>query len=269
MTIQRAYTGAWRNAHGYVDRALPPAPGVDPKHSRRDLPDEDLVSQGMPRADQPPMYITEDPDDAWEWEVDTPGMNMPTDPLTHDAHDPQIIQPAPIPGAEAHPPVAGAHAIDRGGVEERDYVPRSLRQSDEQWETKRWEQPPTQGDLTLAMQRGTNALPANNPATEDYPTGYRYGFSIKRFMDRVFPQEWMRHDERVLFPAGAAAAVESPAVASAQWNRYVSPIGWNVTTAGRTLLQPVMRREPVLASEDVVSDGTTEPSGFGADWVID
>jgi hypothetical protein len=269
MAIQRAYTGAWRNQNAYVDRALPPGPGVDPAHSRRDLRDPDLVPPGQPRVDQPPMYITEDPDDAWEWEVDTPGLTMPTDPLTHDANDPQIIQPAPISGAEAHPPSAGAHAIDRGAVEERDYTPRDLRQFDETWETTRWEQPATQGDLSVAMQRGTNSLPANNPPTEDYPSGYRLGFSIKRFMNRNMFHDERRHDERILFPAGAAAAVQSPAVTPAQYNRYVSPLGWNVRAAGNMLLAPVMRREPVLASEDATTDGTDQPSGFGLDWVVD
>lgn len=262
MASPLAYSGAWRAQTTYVDRALAPNPGVDPAHMRRDVPDPGQVPTGHPRADYAPMYLTEDTDDSYRWEVDTPGVELDFEPITHDPHDPEIHHPAPIPGAEPGLPSITAHAIDRGVPLLNNYTPKSQRASDERWITERWEQPAVQGDLTVSALRGTNSLRENNP------DGYRLGWSHKRYIHRELPHERYRHDERPIHPVVAGSAVQSPAMSADEANRYVSPFSWNARARGALLLSPFARRTPVSASETVITDGTEDVSEVPGDWVV-
>lgn len=258
----QAYTGAWRNATMFTDRALPPAPGVDPSHMRPEDPDPGIVVAGYPRVDHPPMYLTTAPDDSYAFELDTPGLILDTEPRTHDAGDPDVIHPAPIPGAESRTPRASAHMLDRGAQLSQLYQEPAHRAQDERPVTERWEQDPIETPSLTAMQRGANSLDVNNP------DGYRKGWSVKRFYHREMPHEWFKHTERAMHPAGAAAAVVSPAMTAAQSNRYTSPFAWRSFSGSALLQGPLMRRNPPESWDDQTSDGTDQVSDVPADWVI-
>jgi hypothetical protein len=264
------YTGAWRNAHLYSDRALPPGPGVDPSHMRPDAPDPGQVVAGYPRVDHPPMYLTTTPDDAYAFELDTPGVILSTEPITHDAGDPDVHHSSPIPGAEwtSRPPSLAAHALDRGAQLEQLYAPFTSRAHDERPETVRWEDSSDQKPSTVAALRGANSLKENNP--EGFPTGTgENGHLVKRFYHRFMPHERFVHTERALYPAGAASAVVSPAMTPANSNRYTSPFAWRSFYGTRNWQTPLMRRNPPEAWNDQTADGTDSTSDVPADWVID
>ena len=229
MAEPPAYTGAWRNQSRYVDRALAPAPGVDPAHNIPDAPDSGQIPAGYPRVDYPPLYLTESEEASYAAALDTPGLMLDVEPIEHDPRDPDVIHPAPVQGADSAPPQALAHAVDRGGAKRTSYEEPQMRAADEEYRTPRWEQAAISTGSTLAALRGDNALPENNP------DGFRLGWSVKRFLHREMLHEWFRHDERALRPNTAARAVQSLAMARGNSNRYTSPFSWNVRAMGNLL----------------------------------
>lgn len=258
------YSGAWRDATRYVDRALPPGPGVDPSHMRPDAPDPGQVVAGYPRVDHPPLYLTTTPDESYAFELDTPGVILSTEPETHDAGDPDVHHSSPVQGAEwtSVPANMQAHMIDRGAQLLQTYQDPAMRRSDERPLTERWENKAVNGGSTTAALRGTNSLSQNNP------DGYRDGWSVKRYYHRWMPHEYFKHTERALYPAGAARAAASPAMTPAESNRYTSPFAW-LSFSGQKMQQiPTMRRNPPEAWDDQTSDGTSGASDVPADWVV-
>lgn len=261
--VPRVYSGAWRQQTSYSDFALAPAPGVDPSHLRPDLPDPGQVPAGYPRVDYPPTFITQPQDDAYAHELDTPGLILDYEPRAHDVGDPDAYQVAPMPGVPEPPPSSLAHLVDRGLPARMLYAPPSTRAVDERWKTERWEQGEVQTGSTTSALRGTNSLPVNNPE------GFRIGWSVKRFMHRDMPHEEFTHTERILHPAGAASAVDSPAMTAAQSNRYTSPFPWRSFYGTRNLQRAIMRRQPPEAwNVDQLDDGMADVSDIAADWVI-
>jgi hypothetical protein len=258
----QAYTGAWRNATAYSDRALPPGPGVDPSHMRPEDPDPGTVVAGYPRVDYAPLYLTQQPDDSYAFELDTPGLILDTEPITHDAGDPDVYHPAPVQGANSRSPDVAAHALDRGAQLLQIHQEPAMRASDERPVTERWEQAPIENPSLVAIQRGTNSLDVNNPE------GFRNGWLVKRFYHRELPHEWQKHTERALYPAGAAAAVVSPAMTAAQSNRYTSPFPWRSFYGTKNLQFPIMRRQPPELAADQTDDGTSGVSDIPGDWTV-
>ena len=257
------YTGAWRAASTYSDRALPPGPGVDPTHMRPDMPDPGTVVAGYPRVDYAPMYLTQESDDSYAFELDTPGLLLDGEPITHDAGDPQVIHTSPIPGAEFAPPNVAAHAISRGADLRQSYEEPEMRGDAERPATERWEQAAIETPSLVAMQRGTNSLDVNNP------DGYRLGWSVKRFYHRRMPMERLIHTERPLHPVTAADAVRSPAMTPQNSNRYTSPFSWKSFYGTKAQQFPIMRRQPPDAWDvDATDDGTSEVSEVPGDWVV-
>src|SRR4249919_4154595 len=154
----RVYSGAWRSNTAYTDRALPPAPGVDPRHGLPDMRDPGQVPAGYPRVDYAPTFLTEPTDDAYAYAIDTPGLVLDVEPITRDAGDLETIQPAPMPGSDELPPQSLAHALDRGMPARMYYALPMQRAHDEQWETKRHEQEEIQTGSVTSSLRGTNSL---------------------------------------------------------------------------------------------------------------
>lgn len=236
---------------------------------RPDAPDPGQVAAGYPRVDLPPGYITEDEDTAYSEAVDTPGLVLVTEPVTHDAGDVDTVQPSPEFGGIARAPYSPTHQRDEGRPLAGSYELPLQRAEDERPVTERWSNAPVSRGSTLAALRGDNSLPENNP--DGFPTGTSAdgeGHSVKRFYHREMPHEYQRHTERWLRQAGAARAVVSPAMAPDNSNRYTSPFAWRSFYPGALLQSPIMRRNPPEQWTDQTSDGTDETSDIPADWVI-
>jgi hypothetical protein len=229
---------------------------------RPDAPDPGQVVAGYPRVDYAPLYITTLSDDAYAHALDTPGVILSVEPETHDAGDPDVRHPAPIAGAESRPPDVTAHALDRGATLLQTYQDPAMRAHDERPVTERWEDTPDLTPSVTASLRGTNSLKENNPE------GYRFGWLVKRYYHREMPHEYFKHTERALHSAGAAKAVNSPAMSAAQSNRYTSPFAWRSFYGTKNWQSPLMRRNPPEAWDDQTQDGTESPSDVPADWVV-
>lgn len=259
----RVYSGAWRDTNKYTDRAIPLAPGVDISHSDPDARDPGQVPAGYPRVDYPPTFLTTPEDDAYRFAVDTPGVVLDYEPRAHDVGDPETFQSSPALASPELPPDARAHMIDRGLPNRMLFAPPAWRAFDEEWETKRWEQGEIQTGSTTAALRGANSLAVNNPE------GFRIGWSVKRFMNREMFHNFWPHTERILAPAGAAAAVQSPAMTAEQSNRYTSPFPWRSFYGQRAQQFPLLRRQPPASYDvDESNDGMSQPSDIVGDWVI-
>jgi hypothetical protein len=274
MASPTVYSGAWRSQSRFIDRALAPNPGVDPSHSRRDIPDPGQISLGNPRADQPPLFLTEGPDDSYAYEIDTPGLNLDIEPYTHDAGDEEPFHPTGQVGqvatagyrvmAEPYQDASlGPHNVDRGGVTAHNYINVDLRDSTENWQTTRFENQPTTGDLTVAALRGTNSLPENNP------DGYRNGWVIWRRMNRQMFRDERTHTERPYRPITAARSVQSPDMTAANSNRYTSPFSWQAAAYKLTEQFPMLRRTPPAWDQSNISDGSEGTAEDLSTWTVD
>lgn len=266
------YTGAWRATSAYTDRRVALAPGVDPSHLYPDEPDPGQVSAGYPRVDLPPTYLTDDLDADIAVGLDTAGLVLDTEPIAHDVGDPEAIQPSPgYGGAGADfSPTMVAHAMARGREMVGQHEEPQMRAADEEPRTERWSNKPVNRGSTLAVLRGDNSLPENNP--DGIPTGTSEdgeGHLVKRFYHRVMPWEQFKHTERMLRPAGAAKAVNSPAMGIMESNRYTSPFAWRSFYAGALLQGPQMRRQPPDAWDDQTTDGTEQVSDPSNLWTAD
>ena len=246
----RSYSGAWRTQQQYADRALALAPGVDPSHRLPDPLDAQVrPPSGAPTMDLAPLYMTERPDASYLAEVDVPGIILDAEPITHEE---EISYPVPSP----------LHAVDRGRVAHDTFNHPAMRASDERYTTERPETVPITGDLTVAVLRGDNSLPQNNP------DGYRYGFYVKRWVERTaFPTRgmWRRYDERALRHMTAARGAQSPTPDHP--NRYTSPFSWNKRAITHALQRPIQRRNPPPWDESVLAEPPTGEESY-IDYVI-
>jgi hypothetical protein len=250
MVSPSAYTGAWRSQATFVDRALDPAPGVDPAHLYMDAPEAgSRPPSGAPMMDLGPPYLSDNEDGSIPWDVETNGLVLDTEPVTHEE---EISTPVPSP----------MHAVNRGAVARYSYQQPIMRSIDERYETTRTENLPVTGDLTPAVLRGDNSLPQNNP------DGYRNGWTVWRRMNRpMFGNNGnRRYDERLLRAMTAAAAVQSPAPERA--NRYQSPFSWNKFNIGTRLNFPMQRRDPPAWDESTLTDGLDNQQDIPT-WVVD
>jgi hypothetical protein len=239
----RAFTGAWRSQRRYLDRALAPAPGVDPAHRFPDRPDEGArPPSGAPKIDVAPMYATESEDAAYAHELSTPGLVLDFESaLGHSPDDLSVPIPSP------------AHSEDRGGAKRQTHEEPFMRFHDERHFTTRTETTPDRmGDPTVASLRGDNSLPQNNPE------GYRFGWYVWRRMQRRMFQNGpeVRHLERMLRPGGAATATVS--VQPQNPGRYTSPFSWNRKFIESRLQSGILRRDPPEPQTLVTNDGTEQ-----------
>jgi hypothetical protein len=234
---------------------------------RPDQPDPGQVAAGYPRVDYAPLYLTTQPDDAYTFGVDTPGLVLDGEPITHDAGDFDVYHDAPVLGGVATPPDVRAHMLSRGADVRESYGEPQERATDEEPRTERWSDGKRYAPSVTASLRGSNSLSMNNP--EGFPTGTaENGSLVKRFYHRRMPHERFIHTERWLHPVHAAEAVNSPAMAANNSNRYTSPFAWLSFYGTRNWQRPIMRRNPPDTWDDQTNDGTQEASEVPADWVI-
>lgn len=223
-----AYTGAWRRATRYVDRAAPrhtPDPdhlvpgGLDPRDARDQ--DQPHRTGAAPRA-------VEDPESSWAL-AGGPGGPVDLTPAGHEKD--------------------GDHQQDTGTVRARRYEGRSIRRADETYTSEARPGYVGYAGSRAALTVQSDGLPEHNPF------GIRPGHRWFRWFDRKIPTRTRRHDLRPIRPRLAAAAVDS---AAEYESHTTSPYGTLTPSRRRTAMRPMQRRTPQPWDQDTITDGVTD-----------
>lgn len=246
-------SGQWlRSAYVQADRTLHTA---DPAHAITDTtPAESWTYDGPPM--QETAYLT--PYIGEEWVVQTGGAPVIPDQTATDGV-PSAVQPTDLAYVDmvmpSHSASTGttlvqnsAHGTPMTFYDERTLVPRVQTNVDTQVST-------------VALQRGLNGLPENNPE------GYREGYDTQVWVDRHLAIGERVHDHRVVTPNTAEAPVNAPPAG----NPYTPPFASLARAIVDVRQTPEMRRDPITPNDAVMAAQPPDVGGLYpayANWVV-
>lgn len=245
------YSGGWRR----TQRWTPPnganpnlGAGVDTLHLH---PEEPLTGFETPTPGLPstPGYLFAQDD--FMLPVPTMGHDpIDTSPLGHDVggvpRDVSLIEGQQLAGA--------AHSQDFGAADVHHFDSPIQRSTRDQYVTQRVEAEFAVSGSRLALVRGRNSYPENNP---DGPPDQ--GHYVMRWIDRQFARRPTRHDAQPLLSYRAAIATDSPAPIGAQATVYTTPFARLLNARRKKLTTPQIRRIPRPADDYAEEDGTEDP----------
>jgi hypothetical protein len=158
---------------------------------------------------------------------------------------------------ESHdaPEGPGAHAVNEGAARAGYFSDRAATQfAGETYATVNFDSTPSPGVSNVALRRGMNSLPENNP--EGFPLGRAQVNDFAVF--RKFAVGQRRHDRRVITPNTATAPSNVPA--PDRGNVMTSPYDSLARPFQRIFQRPGLRREPPSASDDLQTEATPQPA---------
>lgn len=257
-----AYSGAWRRSQ----RTTPAVQGnpnlgggVDDRHAGTTEWDNPFAEPTPALPSLPEyLYAVDDymPPPVFVYEP------IIREPLGHDAGgvDRQDQdQGAMDPGAYA------AHMADRGAAAVHHHGELIERADRDRYITQRVEMEFPQTGSRMALVRGRNAWPENNP--EGPPP---QGAAVYRWIDRQFTRRGIRTDVQPLRPYVAGNARQVPAPTDANGNPYTSPFPALGLARLRRLTVPQVRRVPRPPDADAITDGTADAQydapAYWQDW---
>lgn len=258
------YSGAWRRTQTRTDgsRYTDPAPVL----GRPDYAEQHMEAEPDEGGSRPPWAVVHNEDvPAWLTDPDAaysataPGPVYDREPVGD--HQDGVSVAGGQTAAQARAQGHAARTRDRGAAREQVHRTPRIRAVDEVRDTEMYELAPISAGSRVAVLRGDNSLPENNP------DGYRNGQRVRRWQDRKIPGSGLRrHSAHPLRVNTAAAPNVSPAPAPDAANRYASPFSLNISSKVRTNSRPVARRTPRAWDEDVVTDGSGEGNPTYATW---
>jgi len=243
-------SGSWLNAKRAPDPQQAPLHQADPNHFEPGSVD------AVPTWQAEPYYETAPGPSVigGEWVTRSPGLVVPEAPW-EDGHD-------HFPG----------HDVDDGGLYQRAPGVRA-QHSDESYETDAFDG--LGGEVSVlndvALRRGKNAEPMNNPPDESYGgLGFRPGHVRQWNLWRKMAPPFRIHDQRVGALNVVTAIGDAPTPSPA--GPYNSPFS-SLARVRRTVnARPQMRRIPEQFDEAIMTDGSertgaVEPPMIGGQWV--
>lgn len=147
-----------------------------------------------------------------------------------------------------------AHSQDYGAADVHHFEAPIQRAVSDVYHTQRVEAEFAISGSRMALVRGRNALPENNP--EGPPPQGHY---VMRWIDRQPARHTIRPDMQPLRPYRAAVAADAPAPSPAQATPYTSPFRKLATARLRKLTTPQLRRLPRPPDDYAETDGTEDP----------
>lgn len=259
-----AYSGAWkgnqRDGGVYTDRpAKLGAPELSAEHMG---PVSDVGGSRPPWAvvheGEVPTWLT-DGEASYASPVGAHGLVLDVEPT--DDHQGGTVGTGSQTAAQARAQGHAARTQDRGAIGRQLYRAPRYRAQDETRTTEMYVLEPSSSGSRKAVFRGDNSLPENNP------DGFRVGQRVRRWQDRKIPGGGLRrHNAHPLHLHVAAAPNVSPEPAPGQGNRYASPFGLNISSRTRVLQMPVARRVPRPWDDNVITDGSDDPTPSFVTW---
>ncbi len=190
-----------------------------------------------------------------DWVTDGPGLVFDVTPTDHrDGGEFRAF----TSDAEAAAVNAAVGNDDRGASVQDSYAPPLVQDYTTRYASNRIEGTPYAGVSPVALQRGLNANPENNPE------GFRRGFVEQFFVDRKFQIGERFHDRRLLTPNLATVETDQAAVPGTSGSPFTTLARGMSTIAQR----PMIRRNPPTISESVTDDGAYQTyDDQPSDWV--
>jgi len=253
-----AYTGAWKQSTNfYYDPIRGKVHTADRRHA--DVAERDPVAfvyaapLGLDYVDQD---VPEYP--GMEWVTDEPGRVGDQTPVTHIGGD---TGPTYATEQGMQEDSQRRHAVDYGASREGNYGEPIFRMATEQNHmiTRDGAAPESPTVINpVALQRGLNGLPENNP------DGWRAGHIEWWRPDRKFYEGWRTTDARPLVPNVAQLATDTPPVPT-QFGNPFNSLARAMTMVNQ---RPMIRRDPTPISENITTDGTYGANAYVSDWVV-
>ena len=243
------YKGAWSRTVRVPDKSLPLGrPELSADHSA------DFEADGAkpPTPDVLEEYGPQSLYDSTSGFNSTSSENTggPLD-VSPTGHDVQTVRPSRGDQYGAIASSTQVHSQNSGSVEQQDFQLPTEIQAVETRETLMYTMDPVQDGSSVAVLRGLNSLPENNP------DGFRVGQRVQRWVNRKIPRErqWANasHFQKLHL---AALAKSSPPFEVG--NQYTSPYDTQANAKVRQAYTPVMRREPRPWDDNDVQDGSTD-----------
>lgn len=236
-----AFTGGWRARQFSVDpyEKLHTA-GSDHVADSKD-PNPTWIAPGD--LDQVPTYLDDYPETDYFYFAETTGITFDnTDYESHETTSDSAIT-----------------ATDQGAAREALFEPPLLQAHDERYLSARFEGVATSPVPDVALRRGLNADPVNNPE------GFRLGWVEQNWVDRKMYDPERIHDRRLNLVNTADVDQNQPGQPVPFGNPFAS-LARAITTVAQ---KPMIRREPPPISESVVTDGSEDMyDATETDWVV-
>lgn len=255
------YAGAWQRTSGA--RAKPgygrttPAPGANPNlgsgarlEHLRPVEPETGFPEPTPNLPSTPAYLYAADD------FMLPLQPYGTDPMIQEPEghefggvdrDVTLIQGQQLAGR--------AHSADYGAAATHHHDAPIMRADGDVYQTQRMSAEMEISGSRMALVRGRNAYPENNP--DGPPTQGSY---VMRWIDRQYKRRGIRTDVQPLRPYRAAVAADAPAPGGdTAGNAYTSPFQRLGLARRSKLTTPMLRRVPRDPGEFAETDGTDDP----------
>lgn len=246
------FSGAWlQNAYTVADQALHTA---DPAHAVTDTTSDESWTYDAPVMQQSGDYNLYPGE---EWIVQTGGGAV----LSEQDH---------TEGAPSAPqPTDAAYLAQNMPSHEQDDLTTMVTNSSNAGPLSFWDErgdfPRVQTNVLtavdpVALQRGLNGLPENNP------DGFREGYDTQVWVDRRLYKGERYHDHRVVTPNTATAPVNAPPAG----NPYSPPFASLARAITNVAQTPELRSQPELPADVILAGQDPNLSVYSADsqWVV-
>lgn len=234
--VADTYADAWLRS-AYVDPKAAYVPTASPEHGKDDGPGEHAYAHQAPPQPEP---------GSTEEFVGMSWLSSMTNMLG------QVIDRTNYETHEA-PEGPNAHAVNEGAATRNYFNNGAATQfTGETYASVPFTSNPSPGVSNVALRRGMNSLPENNP--EGYPVGQAQVNDFAVF--RKFAVGFRRHDRRIVTPNTAAHATNVPVAQEA--NLFTSPFDSLARPFQRVFQRPELRREPPSVSDDLQSEAPSQ-----------
>lgn len=257
MAWNKSFGSAWREKAFYTDpdERLHVA---DPAHSESSG-DPNPVWTSPADVNVQPDYLYDDDAVVGDYVSDATGMVLDTTPYNHDDGGDFGVTPGYVATIAANAVSAGR---DFGASRQDGYYAPIFQDSSTRYESPRFEGLAGTSVAPVALVRGLNSDPENNPE------GFRRGWVEQTFTDRRMYDPERTHDRRLLTPNVAYTESNQAAVPGTSG----SPFDTLARSIKNVNQRPMLRREPVSISQSIEDDGS-EDLGYRyddqpSDWVV-
>lgn len=234
--VTQPYSGAWLRS-AYVDPKAAYVPTASAAHGEDEGEGTHAYAHQAPPQPEPGAtgeYVGTD------WLAGMTSMlGMVIDRTNNESHE--------------APDGTDPHAVNEGAARRSYYSNSAATQfSGETYASVPFTSNTSPGVSNVALRRGMNSLPENNP--EGFPVGRAQVNDFAVF--RKFAVGFRRHDRRVVSPNTADHATNVPV--PEEGNVLTSPFASLARPFQRVYQRPAMRREPPSVSDDLQTDTASQ-----------